>query len=91
MDLHLRERLHEILEAHGRVKSLQLLESSEERGRLILVTMESTSSAMSAQVALGLQAFGFDALLVNERWLQRHLGAPDAAAGGITGTAPSPS
>lgn len=89
MDLHLRERLHQILEAHGRVKSLQLLENSDERGRLILVTMESAASAMSAQVALGLQGFGFDALLINERWLQRHLGEPDAAAGGITGTVPS--
>ena len=74
MGPHVRQRLNEILGVHGCVKSLQLLESGGQQGRLILATMENEACAVSAQASLGLQSFGFNSLLINERWLQQHLG-----------------
>lgn len=72
------QRLRELLAQYGEVKDLQMFDPEPGLGQgcLVLATMGSSEGAMTAQAALGVSAFGMDALIFSERWLRSNFGQP---------------
>jgi hypothetical protein len=72
VDVRLEQRLSHLLSPYGLIDSIQHLPDA--RGSFtLLVTMKSPQQALQIHHALGLELFGFDSLLADQAWLEKHL------------------
>ncbi len=77
IDNHILTQLQEILSSHGEVQSISHLATGhpDQNKCMVLATMRSAESARKLNQQFGFATFGFNSIIIPDKWLLTHLPA----------------